>query len=809
MDENTSYPISNVKWPKQKLSLAAKNTSWRKQHLDWADKNTKLYNRSVRKAYFQKKINIDLYAGKVYLSEIKRYLNPYEKQNVYIPNQIAHYPLVNNVIDVLIGEEANRKTRINARVINQEAISSIETKKTEIAKQLLLEFIQKEFPDEQQAQQEAERLQGYLNYSISDLEELDDNWILQHYMKEVDFDNKLIKGYKNKLILGESIYYFDVYNNEPSMEVLRPEMVTCYRTSGSTQIEDSDIIIIDDYWSPGKIHDTFYEELTPTDVKYIEHVSQTFEGGGSAQWIDATNNDKFLTIDELNQGGQIIPQDTIDGVLGFAYNEGLAQGNYVDADGNIRVLRVNWRSKKKVLKVKSYDPETGEEVYNYRTEDYKIRKELGEEAVELWPGEWWEGTKIGKEVYLRMRPKPTQGRLNNISKGFSGFVGTVMSDNRRQPYSLMDKMKQYNYLYDVTMDKLLKFMSNNVGKAAKIDLARIPAKWEPEQWMTILRNENLAFEDSFREGNVGQATGKLAGNMSGVSSGIDLDLSASIQLCIEILSWITNTMSSMVGITPQRLGEVSNRETVGGVERAVTQSSHITAELFASQDSDRIRCAEALLECCKLALRGQNKKIQVVTNDGIHRIVEINGDDIYAKDHGIFIENELDQNGLRQELKQYALAWAQNETVMPNTILKILSSPSLIDIQRKIENDIAAKNMRDQQAQQQAQQSQEAIAQQQSQMMERANQIAELKLEFDQFIAKYKIDQDNNTKLQVALIGKEGDYTEEDSLDFEKIQLQKDKVNKDYEVKKQQLKETERHNMATETIQRTKTTSKK
>ena len=133
MDENTSYPISNVKWPKQKLSLAAKNTSWRKQHLDWADKNTKLYNRSVRKAYFQKKINIDLYAGKVYLSEIKRYLNPYEKQNVYIPNQIAHYPLVNNVIDVLIGEEANRKTRINARVINQEAISSIETKKTAIA----------------------------------------------------------------------------------------------------------------------------------------------------------------------------------------------------------------------------------------------------------------------------------------------------------------------------------------------------------------------------------------------------------------------------------------------------------------------------------------------------------------------------------------------------------------------------------------------------------------------------------------------------------------------------------------------------
>jgi len=807
MDEATSIPIG-IKWPSQKKSLKAKDKAWRKQHLDFADRNTKLYNRSVRKSYLQKKINIDLYGGRVYLSEIKRFLNPYEKQNVYLPNQIPHFPLVNNVIDVLVGEEANRKYELSVRAINQEAISSIEEEKTEAAKQMLLEYIQKEFPDPQSEQQEVQRMQSYLNYNISDLQELQDNWILQHYMREVEFKSKLLRGFKDKLLVGESIYYFDVYNNEPSMEILRPEMVTTYRTSGSYKIEDSDIIIIDDYWSPGRIQDTFYEDLSTKDLEYLENLSLTFEGGATGQWSDATQNDQYISIEDINQGGMIIPQETMEGYLAFAYNEGLSQGNYVDADGNIRVLRVNWRSKRKVLKVKSYDPETGEERFDYRSENYVIRKELGEEVTELWPCEWWEGTKIGQKVYVRMRPKPTQGRLNNISKGFSGFVGTIMTSNRRKPYSLLDKMKPYQYLYDVISDRNMKLISNNIGEVLRIDVAKIPAKWSPEQYLTILRNENISFEDSFAEGKKGAATGKLAGNMQSTSSSMSLDLSASIKLYIDLLQWITNTMSTMVGISPQRLGEVSNRETVGGVERSVTQSSHITAELYASQDDDKIRCAEALLECCKIALRGNNKKIQFITNDGIHRILDVVGDDFYNKDHSLFIESDLDSGGLRQELKQVAQAWSQNETVLPDTILKIMTDSSLTDIQRKIEGDIQRKQQQVQQAQQQQIQSQEKIAQQQAEMQERAEQIRQLQVEFDQYIRKYEIDQNNETKLQIALIGKEGQYTEQDEAEFEKIKLQKQKLDQDYALKSKDIGEKIRHNIETEKIQRNKPISK-
>lgn len=43
---------------------------------------------------------------------------------------------------------------------------------------------------------------------------------------------------------------------------------------------------------------------------------------------------------------------------------------FVDSHGNVRVLRVYWKSRRRVKKVKSYDPFTGEEVYNFYPETY-------------------------------------------------------------------------------------------------------------------------------------------------------------------------------------------------------------------------------------------------------------------------------------------------------------------------------------------------------------------------------------------------------------------------------------------------------
>ena len=87
----------------------------------------------------------------------------------------------------------------------------------------------------------------------------------------------------------------------------------------------------------------------------------------------------------------------------------------------------------------------------------------------------------------------------------------------------------------------------------------------------------ILLKDSFKEGNKGAAMGKLAGFMNNNTSGVvDADQSQAIQFYMNFLEWIKQSMSEMVGVTKQREGAITNRETVGGIERSVLQSSHIT-----------------------------------------------------------------------------------------------------------------------------------------------------------------------------------------------------------------------------------------
>ena len=126
-----------------------------------------------------------------------------------------------------------------------------------------------------------------------------------------------------------------------------------------------------------------------------------------------------------------------------------------DMAGNIRVLRVYWKSRRKIKRVKSYDPETGEEIFTFYDETYVIDKDRGEEEHIFWVNEAWEGTKIGTDIYVNMRPRVVQyNRLSNPSRCHFGIIGSIYNLNDSRPFSLVDMMKQYNYLYDAIHDRL-------------------------------------------------------------------------------------------------------------------------------------------------------------------------------------------------------------------------------------------------------------------------------------------------------------------------------------------------------------------
>jgi len=154
-------------------------------------------------------------------------------------------------------------------------------------------------------------------------------------------------------------------------------------------------------------------------------------------------------------------------------------------------------------------------------------------------------------------------------------------------------------------------------------LAKVPAGWDINKWLYYMKQDGIAVIDSFKEGNKGNATGKLAGGFNTTGGSIDLETGNYIQQHINLLQYIQNELDLISGVSPQRQGQIQNRETVGGIERAVQQSSSITEEYFTVHDNTKKRALECLLETAKIAMHGKSKKFQYINSDYSLKLVDI------------------------------------------------------------------------------------------------------------------------------------------------------------------------------------------
>lgn len=741
-------------FPRQMLSYSKKTKEWRKQHLLWANTKTFFNFAPIRRSMRHKMINYDLLQGRLHMEDLQMILNPDHVEAAFIPDKIQHYPIMNSKLDVLRGEENKRVFDFKVVVTNPNSISEIENNKKNALLQDLQQLIADTSMSEDEFNQRLEKLNDYYMYEWQDIREIRANALLNHYIKEYNMPVIFNQGFMDAMAVGEEIYQCDIVGGEPVIERINPLKIRVFRSGYSNRIEDADIIILEDYWNPGRVIDAYYDVLKPKDIEYLENLPDHL---GQAVTDNMDNIDERYGFVNASMIG-----DDITAVDGSYYFDpaNLFNGDITssllpyDLAGNVRVLRMYWKSKRAILKVKSYDPETGEEVYNFFPENYIVDKDRGEEAERFWINEAWEGTMIGDVkdgIFVNMRPRLIQyNRLSNPSRCHFGIIGSIYNLNDTRPFSLVDKMKPYNYLYDVIHDRLNKAIANNWGDILEMDLSKVPKGWTIEKWIYYAKINHLAVIDSFKEGTMGASTGKLAGALNNAGKGmISTNIGNYIQQQINLLEFIKMEMAEVAGITKQREGQVSNRETVGGVERATLQSSHITEWLFMIHDDVKRRALECFLETAKIALKGRSKKFQYILSDTSLRVMDIDGDEFAESDYGLVVDNSNGTQELQQQLDTLAQAALQTQTLSFSTITKLYTSSSLAEKQRLIEKDEKAIQERQAQAQQQQLETQQQIAQMQTEQKQ-----AELQQKEQANI------RDNETRILVAQISAQARNTD-------------------------------------------------
>lgn len=228
---------------------------------------------------------------------------------------------------------------------------------------------------------------------------------------------------------------------------------------------------------------------------------------------------------------------------------------------------------------------------------------------------------------------------------------------------------------------------------------------------------------------------------------LDLTMSNVISEYIQLMDKIEQLAGTISGITEQRQGAISSSELVGNVERSVVQSSHITEPLFWAHAQCKRHVLNMLLNTAKGAWQQTGKKkLSYIFDNGERAFLDI-ADKFYYEDMDVFVSDTSKDLENIQKLQQLIQPAMQNGASLLEAA-EILTNDNFNIIKQKL---AAMQKRQEEQAQQQQQA--EAQAQQQLQQMQNEAKQQELMLQEAQMdLDRYKIDQDNATKITVAEI---------------------------------------------------------
>jgi hypothetical protein len=773
-------------FPRQAISWRKKTLEWCKDCIKYADANAIFSSSTVRASIAHKKLNYDLLNGKLDMNDLMAVLNPsgfkFEREDMFKP--IPHYPIVNRCIDVLVGEESASQLDLKAIITNPTAISEKENIKKQQILQSMQQLVADESLSEEDYQQKLQELSKYYTYEYQDIRELRANELLNHYDKEQDYKDLFIDGFQDALAVNEAIFQVTLEQGNPVLRKLNPCKVRVYCNGSSNRVEDADMVVVEDYWQVGRIIDVYNDKLTAKDIRFLEDTLKKGHGDKG----ERRYNDYGDRVAAFLYGNQETINAVDNGSLCFDDGITFNQLPY-DLEGNIRVLQVYWKSLRKIQEITFYDEVTGKKDIKFETEDYIPDEDKGEESKIRWINEAWHGIMIGAgddAIYVDCGPCEIQyNRLNNPSKCHFGIIGQIFNINESKPYSIVDKIKPFAYLYDAIMDKFVKTIQNNLGKLVQFNEAMMPDKWHFEDWVYYAKTAGIVLVNPMKEGNKGAAKNKLAGAFQ-VPPVIDAELGNSLQHSVNMLQYIEQTLCNMLGITPQRLGSIQNRETVGGVERSTLQSSHVTRWYFEKYNNLKKRVYECVLDTAKFGAKGKNLKFQYITSDLAQKVSEIDGDEFAEADYGLVISTDYDIEKFRQEVDQAATMALQSGTISFSSYLKMKSSGSLSEKIKMLEqNEQEMRQIQQQQQQQQLQSQQQqselqlqleqAKLQLQDQMNQRDNETRILTATIQ---AQSKRDADGDGYINEAN-NKQVDLNEQIRQFNEKMKLEKDKLQQD------------------------------
>jgi hypothetical protein len=862
-------PNPNITLPIQMVSIAKKNKQWKETCLDALDQiGTYQYLQNVSLIE-----NYEMVKGKFIF---RHYLEQDEYQDMLsqlqkefeIPNYLRHYDIISQVINTLSGEYQKRPDNFRVKGFDENTTNNYIRQKTKMLLDYVTQDINKEIdmrmaeagydPHQQQFKSQEEQqafeqqrqaftppeIEKYMKYTWMDAAEIWGQHQIELDKQRFNLSEKERKEFEDMLIADRCFRHYYLTSNGYNQETWNPVNTFFHKSPEIDYIEDGDYVGRIIYLTIADTIDRYGHLMTKNQIKNLENQKDIIgkqagkDGYGIAYGsiVPYQNYPEGKLMTDAFGFNPVAPIPTLD-----ADNiTEIAEHNpyYLNTRGYIKVVEAYWKSQKRIGKVTFIDPETNILVKTLVDETFVVPEGFKEidssisdsddeinSVIWTWVNETWcgikickNGTDINNDIYINVKPLPFQFKGDNNPYFCKLPVcGQIFNNRNSQPMSLVDLMKPHQIGHNVAMNQLYQTMQREIGRFLIMDINMLTniKDWggesSYEKFILVAKSLGVTFVDTSPQNMKGANTSNT------MPKDVDLDESARMMSRMKIAEFFENRALSQVGITPQRLGDVTASETATGTQQAISQSYAQTESYFTRFSEYKKRTLKMNLDIAQyVQAKNQDVTVSYIKSDMSRAFVKLNGTDLLLSDLHIYVSNS--QEDLRQlETLRQLFMTNNNVGASPLDLATVIMSNSPAEIKAQLELAMARNEEKYQQQQQLEQQQIDQEKQLEEEKMDRddankeADRQSKEKIAYINSFAHQKnneTDADGNGMadlLEYDRLSMDAEKSQSaQEIEREKIQVQRDKIIADKDAKDKELKMQENELQSRERVEQQK-----
>ena len=503
--------MGSITQPLQFLNKKDKDPEWAAWNLDWLEWNgLKQIRRNARRLMKNYKLAKGVIDKSDYIVEED---NDYRDIVEVLTREDASalelkfYPIIPNVINVLVAEFAKRSTKLTYRAVDEYSYNELLEQKRTAVEEVLMANAQVKItaalleqgldPNSPEAQEELspdkiKSLPEIESFFKKDYRSMAEQWAVHQHHVDVErfkMDELEERGFRDMLITDREFWHFRMMEDDYEIELWNPPITFYHKSPDARYISQANWVGKIDMMTVSDVIDRFGYMMTQDQLEALENVypirsagyitggyqndGTYYDGTKSHEWNVNMPSLAYRQYTTMRAGSVLDGGDIIASIM----SEG---EDYFD-QGTAYLLRVTtgyWKSQRKVGHLTKIS-DNGEIINEVITEDYKVEDKpiydtrlfknktkdnlvFGEHIDWIWINEVWGGIKIGPNI-------PSFWGMNNPG----GFSPIYLGVDRNHIGPLKFQFKGDNTLYGCKLPvEGAVFSDRNTKSTALLDLMK-------------------------------------------------------------------------------------------------------------------------------------------------------------------------------------------------------------------------------------------------------------------------------------------------------------------------------------------------